>query len=206
MKETKIDYTQLIELYPLIYQWLTTQTLGGYSKKSKFQYYDKKLWIPLQEMFREVGKVEYKSLLDEEFLKCCYMGNVYRIQTYNERLKGYICPLGCYQSWTTEDGFEAISRIGGNVLLICGHVNENTIAINTFELLCFIIRCFKPMLPYDRYHPKNLEMYEPEFEIVMPIKESLIDKVIIVDSKKIEAWKTVGIEIPYNKWFRKDLR
>ncbi len=133
------------------------------------------------------------------------MGNVYRIQTYNERLKGYICPMGYYQSWTTEDGFKAISKIGGKVLLICGHVNKNVIAINTFELLCFIIRHFKLVLPDSRYHPQNLKMYEHEFEIVMPIKESLIDKVIVVDSKKVEDWKTIGIEIPYNKWFRKDL-
>ena len=179
--------------------------MGGYSKESNFKYFDKNLWIPIETMILDVKKKEHKSILEQELLSCCYLGSLYRIHRYNDRLKGYICPLGHFQSWTMEAGFNTISRMGGQILLICGHTNKNTIAINTFELLCFIIKNFGIEIPNRLYDPKNLCKYEEEYEIVMPMNVENIDNLLVVDSRNIQDWKTLGREIPREKWFRKKL-
>ena len=41
--EVYIGYSGLDKLYPFIFEWLTTITLGGHARKSTYQYYNKNL-------------------------------------------------------------------------------------------------------------------------------------------------------------------
>ena len=85
-------YEQLKELYPHINSWLTTKTLGGYSTKSNFQYYNKVLWLPLRNLYLAVKAKESTTAVDEEFLACIYTGKVFRIHNYSDTKKGDVKP------------------------------------------------------------------------------------------------------------------
>lgn len=198
-----IVYQKLVELYPQIFKWLASKTLGEDARKSYYQYYDKELWLPIKEIIISIRDKKDKTKIDNELLECCYIGEVYRIHRYNDCKKGHIYPWGCYQSWAQEEGLEKLTKMGGTVLLLCGHATEEDFAINTFDLLCFMFRNFKVAIP-DRFHEaKQLLIYEDEFEIAMPIKQESLDKVMIVDSREISNWRECGVELTQEKWFRK---
>ena len=42
--------------------WLTTKNLGGFSRKSSFQYYDKHLWKPIQNALKSITEHTEKSI------------------------------------------------------------------------------------------------------------------------------------------------
>lgn len=200
-KEVNV-YKKLVELYPKIFSWLASKTLGEGARKSYYQYYDKELWLPIKEIIISIMDKKDKSKIDNELLNCCHIGEVYRIHRYSNRKNGYICPLGYYQSWTLEKGIEKLSKIGGKVLLLCGHATEEDFAINTFDLLCFMFGNFQVTIPDIFHEPKQLLAYEDEYEIVMPIKQESIDNVVIVDAREIVNWRECGVELQKEKWFR----
>ena len=206
MKKEIYDYMDLIPLYPEIFSWLTGKTLGGVAKKGYFQYFDKELWLPIKELIISVREKKNKSKLDYEFLSCCYTGELYRIQTYNPRKKGFVYPMGYYQSWAGKEGLEEISRMGGSLLLLCGHATEKDVAIDTFRLLCFMFKYFDINIPDICHEPSQLCRYEKECEIVMPIHKESIDNLVVIDAKNIIKWRTDGNSLPKDKWYRKDLR
>ena len=202
LEKEDVVYQKLVGLYPPIFKWLTSKTLGEGAKKSYYQYYDKELWLPIKDIIISIRDKKDKSKIDNELLECCHIGEVYRIHRYNDCKKGHIYPWGCYQSWALEGGLEKFTKLGGTVLLLCGHAAEEDFAINTFDLLCFMFRNFQIVIP-DRFHePKQLLTYEDELEIVMSIKQESLDNVVIVDSREIINWRECGVELPKEKWFR----
>ena len=195
-------YEQLKELYPHIYDWLTTKTLGGYSTKSNFQYYNKVLWLPLRDLYLAVKAKERKTTVDEEFLACIYTGKVFRIHNYSESKKGYIKPYGLYQSWASHSGLDELSRYGGMWLLICGELTEADIGFDTFALLTFMARYQLIAFTEERQHPKYLIRYEDEHEVAAPLTESVITDVRCVESANLTAWEDHSETIPKELWFK----
>ena len=198
-----VIYQKLVQLYPKIFKWLASKTLGEEARKSYYQYYDKELWLPIREIIISIRDKKDKTKIDIELLECCYIGEVYRIHRYNDCRKGHIYTWGCYQSWAQEEGLEKLSKMGGTALLLCGHAIEDDFALNTFDLLCFMFRNFKVSVPNGFHEPKQLLVYEEEFEIVMPIKQDVLDKVVIVDSRELTNWRECGTELPREKWLRR---
>lgn len=179
--------------------WLTTKTLCGYSHKSSFHYYDKQLWLPLKKSIESINKSTNKSIEELELLSCCYTGELFRIQNYNERKHAHIFPLGCYQSWCMEEGLDALSKSGGRVILIQGRAYPEDYAIKTMELMLYL----KPEICRLLFSGKHeLSRYMKECEIVMPIKEPNIENVYVIESKHLTEWRNFAEPIPQEKWFR----
>ena len=179
--------------------WLTTKTLGGVPKKDSFKYYDKHLWIPIRNTLKSIVDSGDKSIEERELLSCCYSGELFRIHTYNKRLRAHVYPLECYQSWCTEGGLEAFSRRGGQVLLIRGHANPEDYAIKTIELMFYLEPdIFWPV--FSGHH--ELCRYVPEYEVAMPIRKENIDELYVVDSAHLTEWRNYGTPVMREKWFR----
>ena len=179
--------------------WLTTKTLGGFSRKSSFQYYDKHLWKPIQNALKSITEHTEKSIEELELLSCCYSGELFRVHNYNKRVLAHVFPLGCYQSWCTEDGLEALSGLGGQVLLIRGHASPEDFAIKTLELMLYLKpEIFKPL--FSGHH--ELCRYVPESEVSMPIKKSNVDGMYVVEADRLAEWRTFAKPIEQEKWFR----
>ena len=179
--------------------WLTTKTLCGHSHKSSFLYYDKQLWLPLKRTIESINKRANKSIEELELLSCCYTGELFRIQNYNENKRAHIFPLGRYQSWCTEDGLDVLSKTGGCVLLIRGHASPEDCAIKTMELMFYL----KPEISGLLFSGKHeLSRYIKEHEVVMPIKKPNIDSVYIVESKHLAEWRSFAEPLKQEKWFR----
>lgn len=179
--------------------WLATKTLGGATKKSTFQYYDKHLWLPLRKQLDFIMNKNQRSLSDLEMLSCCYTGELFRVHRYFERAKSHIYPLGCYQSWCTEAGLDALSSLGGQVLLLRGHANPEDYAIRTIDLLLHLqpeIR--KPL--FSGTHA--LSRYCREHEVVMPITKDNIDGIFIMEAAHLSNWRNCGKPLSPEKWFR----
>ena len=179
--------------------WLTTKTLGGFSRKSSFQYYDKHLWMPIQNILKSIACNADKSSEELELLSCCYSGELFRVHNYNKCARAHVFPLEHYQSWCAEDGLEALSGLGGQVLLIRGHASPEDYAIKTIELMLFLEpEIFGPLLS-GRH---ELCRYVPECEIAMPIRKSNVDDLYVVDAAHLTEWRNFGTPIKQEKWFR----
>ena len=185
--------------YDDLKSWLTTKTLGGTSHKSFFQYYDKKLWLPIRKMLENAALGNPPSTFDEDLLSCRYTGELFRVQRYNKRKHGQVFPLGCYQSWSREAGLQALSNLGGEVLLIRGHASPSDYAISTAELLLNVNPKVWSLFFCGQH---ELSRYKNECEVVMPIRVDNIDEMLVVESKHLCDWHTYGTALPQSKWFR----
>ena len=179
--------------------WLVTKTLGGFSHKSFFQYYDKQLWMPIKNVLETIKERTNNSIDELELLSCCYTGELFRVQHYNERARAHVFPLGCYQSWCTEEGLDALSRIGGRVLLIRSHATSDDYAIDTIKLMAYLEPEIWGRL-FSGTH--ELSRYVPECEVVMPIKKTNVDNMYVVEATRLTEWKSFGEPIKQEKWFR----
>ena len=183
----------------LLRDWLATKTLCCVARKSTFQYYDKHLWLPIRERINSVLKSVDRTPDDLELLSCCYTGELFRVQYYNERAKAHVYPLGCYQSWSTEHGLEALSSIGGRILLIRGHSHPEDYAIRTIDLLV----CLQPEIREPLFTGMHeLSRYCCEHEVVMPITRESIDEIYIVEAEHLTNWKEYATPLASEKWFR----
>lgn len=189
----------LLGFYDDLRSWLTTKTLGGTSHKSFFQYYDKKLWLPIRKMLEHAASSKMPSISEAELLSCHYSGELFRVQRYYKRKHGQVYPLGCYQSWSREAGLQALSNIGGEILLIRGHASPLDYAISTSELLLNVNPEIWSQVFCGRH---ELSRYKNECEVVMPINTDNIDAILVVESIHLCEWRTCGIPLPKEKWFR----
>ena len=189
--------------YDDLKSWLTTKTLGGTSHKSFFQYYDKKLWLPIRKMLENAASSKTPSISEAELLSCRYSGELFRIQRYYKRKHGQVYPLGCYQSWSREAGLQALSNIGGEILLIRAHASPLDYAISTSELLLNINPEVWSLVFCGRH---ELSRYKNECEVVMPISTDNIDELLVVESAHLCEWRTYGTPLPKEKWFRNNWR
>lgn len=191
--------TPLSRYYDELRSWLTTKTLGGTTHKSFFQYYDQSLWLPIQKILKNIASHKIPSISEVEFLSCHYTGELFRVQSFYKRRRGHVYPLGCYQSWAREPGLQALSKMGGEVLLIRGHASSSDYAISTSELLLNV----NPEIWFQAFSGKNeLSRYKNECEVVMPINTDNIDEILIMDSAQLCEWRTCGTPLPKEKWFR----
>lgn len=189
----------LSSYYDELRGWLTTKTLGGTSHKSFFQYYDKRLWLPIRKMLENAASNETPSISEAELLSCHYSGELFRVQRYYKRKHGHIYPLGYYQSWSREAGLQALSNIGGEVLLIHGHASPLDYAISTSELLLNVNPDVWSQVFCGRH---ELSRYKNECEVVMPIRVGSIDEILVVESAHLCEWRTYGIPLSKEMWFR----
>lgn len=192
-------HSTLHSYYEEFHNWLTTKTLGGHSYKSTFQYYDKHLWLPIKELLVRAYENDNRSLPEAELLSCCYTGELFRVHRFYKKKHRHVYPLSCYQSWSRESGLEALSKMGGEVLLIRGHATISDYAISTSELLLNMQPDIGSLF-FSGQH--ELSRYKNENEVVMPIRVENIDEVLVVDSVHLCEWSTYGTPLPREKWFR----
>ncbi len=187
------------DISEILNNWLTTKTLGGFSQKSSFQYYDKHLWKPIRNTLKSIAEHTDKSIEELELLSCCYSGELFRVHNYNKRARAHIFPLECYQSWCTEDGLEALSGLGGQVLLIRGHASLEDFAIKTLDLMLYLKpEIFELLL--SGHH--ELCRYVSEHEVSMPIRKSNVDGVYVVEASHLTEWRNFSKPVEQEKWFR----
>ena len=196
-------HTTLHSYYNELHSWLTTKTLGGHSHKSTFQYYDKSLWLPVKELLVSAYENENRSLPEAELLSCCYTGEFFRIHRFYKNKHSHVYPLGCYQSWSRESGLEALSKIGGEVILIRGHATISDYAISTSELLLNMQPDIWFLFFSDQH---KLSRYKNEHEVVMPIRVTNVDEILVVEAAHLCDWRACGIPLPKEKWFRNNLK
>jgi hypothetical protein len=179
--------------------WLATKTLGGVARKGTFQYYDKHLWLPVRNHIESILEHSSRTPDDLELLSCCYTGELFRVQNYNERARSYVYPLGCYQSWATENGLTALSSIGGQVLVIHGYARPEDYAIRTIDLMVYMQpEIWGPL--FSGTH--ELSRYCREHEVAMPITKKSIVGMYVVEAKDLANWRNCGIPLAQEKWFR----
>ena len=195
------EYKDLANVYKIIYKWLVVKTPGENPGIASYKYYDKLAWNIVRELIIKTEKKENLTNEEREFLRCKYQGKAYRIIEYNPKNKGHICITKTYQSCSRDiEGIKMVP-LYGNKLLIELIAIEDTYAIDVFELLCFMIK--NELIDFNdmqNYNIKNLERYENEREVVIPMTKNNIVNVSVIDSNgnQIEI-------IPREKWFRESL-
>lgn len=191
-------------IYNELYDWLAVHKPGGRCYKSVLKKYQKRVWEPTIQIINRLSNKHCLSKEEQDFLKwVSYDGQVFRIQNYNPRYKGYICENEFYQSWTcSTDGVAKVSNLNGNVLLIVGNAVNG---IDIFGLLTFLFEYSKITLQNEWKHPKQLLRYEEEQEIVYPIKSEYIKEIVVVDKENINDWENHKMSIPKAKWMRNSM-
>ncbi|MBO5869296.1 MAG: hypothetical protein J6Q89_00950 [Clostridia bacterium] len=197
-----MDYNELAKKYSLIYDWLATISFGEKYNKSVFKRYTDELWFPIKQMLQAIRYKQDQTALDQQFLNCQYIGEIYRVHNLSSKKRlGNVDVHDYYQSWSRADGLEHLP-IHGEKLLIIANADEAAFAIDTFKLLCFILRNFDRYIPNERYNPRYLCRYEEEGEIVMPMCSRLIKDMRIISYKDIVSF-TSAEQVPKENWFRK---
>lgn len=193
------DFKFLNNLYEDLYLWLTFKTPGSDSTISRFKYYDKNVWLPIKNKIIELEQNRNLNKLEMEFLKCRYTGKAYRAMYYNSRERGYVCPIERYQSCSkTIEGIKALKLTGENILIELD-VTKELVAIDVFELLCFMVEN-----KLVRYTDKleNLLRYQEEEEVAIPMYEQAIKKISVVDFSDNNNILENSKIIEKDKWFR----
>ena len=192
------DFKFLTELYAEIYDWITTHTPGKHRGISVFEYYNKQVWDKIRNKFVELESKKSLSKIEQEFLKCRYVGIAYRVMEYCPRKKGYIYTNCLYQSCCKN--LDAVKKINvlGDRILIKLKTTKQIYAIDIFELLIFMLK--HQLINKQDILQRRLEqllMYEEEKEIVVPILKNSIINVFIVNSE-FKVLKEINSE----QWFR----
>ncbi len=197
-----VDYNALAKKYSLIYDWLTKISFGEKYNKSVFKRYNDELWFPIKQMLEAIRCKQDKTALDQQFLNCQYSGELYRVHNLTPKKRlGNVDVHGYYQSWSRADGLEHLP-IHGEKLLIEANADAEAFAIDTFKLLCFILKNLKRHIPNERYNPRYLCRYEEEGEIVMPMCSRLIKDMRIISRENMFSHSS-SQQVPKENWFRK---
>ncbi len=199
------DYSFLIDIYRDLYSWLAATTPGEMPYIRVYKYYDKKVWQKVKSKLVELDNKKNINNIEKEFIKCRYVGTAYRVLCYNSKRKlGEIYPISYYQSCSkTKKGIKEVP-LCGNRILVKLSIKKKYYAIDIFKLLEFMVKY--NLIPKDRdmfqfYNIYNLERYEKEEEVVVPLLKEYINNVLLID-KNGETIKQIEKE----KWFREKLR
>lgn len=193
-----IAFLFLSELFADIYSWLASKTPGGYSRISEFKYYDENVWSIIKNKIIELDNKKYLTLIEKEFLKCKYVGDVFRVLDYNAKRKGHVLPIKYHQSCSKDmDGITNVN-LYGKKLLVKLFANDEIFGIDIFELLCFMIK-YKIIIVDDRV--KSLLRYEDEKEVVLPVCDKTIVGIDIINNEN----EIIGL-LPREMWYRKSMR
>lgn len=200
------NYIQPKEIYELIFEWLTSKSVGGYARKSDFISYQKKLWNPILKTIEEVMNKKDLSDEEKEFLELTlYSGDIFRILSYYPRDRKYGYEIDEYQSWSkSTKGLLKIRGISRENLLLIGKAD---MGIDIFGLLYFLVK-YKYLKDSGGIKSlKNILKYEEEEEVAYKTSFNKIEKMIVVSSNDLSNYKEKTIrEIPKELWGRKNLR
>lgn len=199
------DFSFLIDIYHDVYSWLAATTPGEIPYLSVYKKYDKKVWQKIRNKFMELDNKKDMNNIEKEFIKCRYVGTAYRVLRYNSKRKlGEVYPIRYYQSCSkTIKGINEVP-LCGNRILVTLLIKKEYCAIDIFKLLEFMIKY--SLIPKDRYTIRfcniyNLERYEKEEEIVVPLLKEYINNISLID----KDGKIIK-QIEKEKWFRHKLR
>ena len=191
----------LADLYKDIYFWLAGITPGEHTCITHYKNYNKKVWEKIKNKIIELENKKCLTSYEKEFLKCKYIGNAYRVIAYNFRNQGHVCEVNYYQSCSKNIKAVKNVKIHGEKILIELKAKQDSYAIDIFELLIFMIKNeIIRLQDFKKYNFLNLEIYECEKEVVLPITNDNIVNISIVnfeENKKIDLEKS--------KWFRNRL-
>lgn len=168
------EFNFLTDLYKEIFYWLAGTTPGGYTCISHYKKYDKKVRLTIKNKIIELENKKELTPYEKEFLKCKYTGKAYRVIQYNPRNKGHVCVINSYQSCSKN--IKAVKNVSiyGDKILIELNATENSYAIDIFELLAFMIRNeIIRLQDFKVCNFLNLEKYECEKEIIVPLKKRI---------------------------------
>ncbi|MFR8871882.1 MAG: hypothetical protein ACLVIH_18020 [Paraclostridium sordellii] len=197
------NYIQPKEIYKLIFEWLTSKSVGEHATNSDFTIYQKKLWNPILNTIEELRDKKDLSDEEKEFLESSiYSGDIFRVLNYNPRYRKYVREMDEYQSWSkSTKGLSNIQGIHGEILLIIG---ESEIGIDIFGLLCFLIKHKYIENEEGFYSFETIERYYLEEEVAFKTSFNKIEKIVVIDSNDlIDYSKKIIREIPKELWGRK---
>ena len=198
------EFEFLSDLYEELYLWLASKTPGEHTPKGYFKNTDKKVWNKIIKKIKELESKSYLNDVEKDFLNCKYIGKSYRVSRYNERRKGHICLLDCYQSCSkTLSGIDNVN-LHGDVILIELFSSKKSYSIDLFKVLEFMIKygliIYKDEFDINHRNVLSLENYYEEEEVLVKINEENIRNVYIYNSQS----KTCK-ELDRNKWFRSNM-
>lgn len=199
------DFDFLTDLYEDLYLWLSSNTPGEYVTKGYFKKKDKKVWDKIIEKIKELESKKHLTEVEKNFLRCKYIGKSYRVIRYNERSKGHIYLLNCYQSCSkTISGIDNV-KLHGDVILIELFSSKQSYSIDLFKILEFMIK-HRLILYKDEFDKKHrnvlsLEYYYDEEEVLVKINAENIRNVYIYNSQS-----KICKDLDRNKWFRSNMR
>lgn len=191
-------------MYNDLYDWIASHTPGSRCYKSELKEYQKNIWSPVTQLINQLENKEYLDSEEKEFLDLVhYTGEIFRIQNYNPRNRGYICETEFCQSWSYDlSGVTEVPNISGEVLLI---IAKTDMGINLFGLLKYLLK-YNPIAIRSKFKDiRNLLRYELENEVVYPIQIKNIKNVVSVDKKHIYELDKYKKDIPKEKWVRKTI-
>ena len=197
----KEEFLFLSNLYPRIYNWLTTKTPGERTYISYIKEYDENVWKKIRDKIDEISKKDVLSNIEKDFLKCKYVGNAYRIINYNSKKRGHVYAHGFCQSCSKKiDSLKKMNIF--NPILIEIEVTNNLYGIDVFELLTFMWQNNLISIEDNKkYNCSRLISYEFEEEVIVPIFEKNIMNVSVANFRE-----NTYENLPRNKWFRKNLK
>lgn len=196
------NYIQPKEIYKLIFEWLTSKSVGEHATNSDFTIYQKKLWNPILNTIKELRAKKDLSDEEKEFLESSiYSGDIFRVLNYNPRYRKYVREMDEYQSWSKSNkGLSNIQGIHGEILLIIG---ESEIGIDIFGLLCFLIKHKYIEDEEGFYSFDTIAKYSLEEEVAFKTSFNKIEKIVVIDSNDlIDYSKKIIREIPKELWGR----
>lgn len=199
------DFGFLTDLYEELYLWLSSNSPGEYVTKGYFKSKDKKVWDKIINKIKELESKSYLNDVEKDFLNCKYVGKSYRVIRYNERRKGHIYLLDCYQSCSkTISGIDNV-KLHGDVILIELFSSKQSYSIDLFKILEFMIKhrliLYKDEFDINHRDVLSLENYYDEEEVLVKINEENIRNVYIYNSQS-----KICKELDRNKWFRSNMQ
>lgn len=197
---SQIKIINLINI-DLLGQWITARSVGGYARKSEFNYYQKKLWSNINNLILELQSKEILTINEQYFLNSVvYNGDIFRIQRYFPKHRKHICELKANASWSAD--VESVSKVYlvGDVLLMRA-VAQNAISIR--GLIDYLKYCDYNVDFYDRYYGENEIVYPVIVDELISV--NVVNKDDLIKSKDINDVKILKT-IPRNKLGRNNLR
>lgn len=190
-------------IYKNLYSWLSAHSVNSCTNKSTFSHYQKNIWQPIINKITLLKNTKNLTAIEKDFLDTVlYKGYIYRLQSYNPKLKGYVCPLPYYQSWSKDIvGLSQVKGYHGDAILLKSITN---LGIDIFGLLAFLIK-HKYITDFNNKDPKTLLSYECENEIASLIEIEKIEKVYIVDANNLLQSIKKNKLLPRKKWIRNNL-
>ena len=196
------DYKFLSNIYKDIYSWIVCNTPGEPRKLKHFKYYNENVWKIIQKKIINVESKNHLTIMDNDFIKCRYHSNGFRIMPYAKTKKGQVYISNFFQSCSkSEYGLKQVNNMHGDLVLIELITDKDEYSIDIFELLCFMVK-YHLIKEEDCYlcPPGNLEKYVKEEEILIRIGKDNIKKISVVNYDE-----TTYHELSKEEWYRKKM-